>query len=216
MDRDTLVTRIGNRFNFRTDLDSKIQDELLNAQIELEEEIYSDPPWFLLSEVAQINGVAGEERIPLPSDFLLEYEEGTLYRFDASLSPATADPWIELKKGYVDSLKMEYVGQGTPLRYALSGEYFRVFPNPDAVYTFKMQYYQRDAPLSSNIENQWTKFAPWVIGGLAGSNLSMSLRDNEAAQYFSGKFAAAFLGLEKKMRAREESNNDASMDDMDP
>ena len=213
--RDVLVTRIANRFQFRTDLDLKIIDEMQNSQIELEEELVNDYPWFLLSEVANIDGTALEERLPLPSDFLMEYDEGTLWIFDSTIA-AKDDQWIELTKGYHDALKAEYTGIDKPIRYSLSGEYFRLYPTPDKVYNFRMLYFKRDTTLTNNIENQWLKFAPWLIGGRTGFNLAHSLRDTDNRDFFATKYSESLLSLEKKQRVREEANHDASMDDMEP
>jgi len=212
--RDDIVTLISNRFNFRDDLDTKIVTELKNAQIELEEELVTDLPWFLLSEVANIDGTASEERIPLPSDFLQENEDGTLWRYDAAA--ADGDPWKELRKGYHDALKAEYTGTGAPIRYALLGKYFRIYPTPDISYNFRMLYYKRDSILESNIENEWLKYAPWLIGARTGFNLAHSLRDNDNRDFFATKYTESLLSLEKKQRMREETNFDASIDDMDP
>ena len=213
MTRNELVTLIAARFNYRSDLESKIIAELKNAQLELEEELISDPPWFLLSEVAETTGQVGKERLPLPDDFLLEYDEGTLWVYDIT---ETDDPWIELKKGRHDKLKEEYVGTGRPIRYAIVGEYFRVFPTPDKAYVYRMLYYKRQEVLDTNIENNWLKYSPWLIGGKAGFNLAHNLEHERNQAFFEGKYTESYLSLEKKARAREEANMEESMDDMEP
>ncbi len=79
-----------------------------------------------------------------------------------------------------------------------------------------MLYYKRDAVLTTNIENEWLKYAPWVIGGRTGFNLGHALRDTDARDFFATKYSESILSLEKKARAREEANNDSSLDDMEP
>lgn len=110
MDRDTAVSRLQRRLGFRTDLEAAIIDELQQAQIEHEEEFLASPPWFLLEEISSASTVAGEERLPVPENFLQECEQGTLWVYDSSED----DPWIELPKGFYENLKAYYTTQERP------------------------------------------------------------------------------------------------------
>lgn len=210
--RDSMVARINRRLGFRS-LDAVIVDELQDAQEELENELVHEPPWFLLSEMAEATPQSVDERLPLPSDFLAEHEDGTLWRYDAS---ATDDPWIELQKGNYDHLKREYVGTAPPRRYSIVGKYFRLHPTPDAIYVYRMLYYKRDQTLETNVENQWLRNAAWVLGARAGVKVAQDLRDEKAVQFFTTRYVESFDAMQKHHVAREEANDEATMDDMTP
>ena len=217
--RDELVQAMIRRLAFRPGITSNVIAELQIAQEELEKERHTDQniPWFLLSEIATANNPAiGDERLPLPSNFLGEYENGTLWRFDDTADPVTADPWIEMIKGTYDNLKAEYIGQGPTLRYSIVGEYFRLHPTPDKIYTYKMLFYKQDDVLSTNIENKWLKYSPWMLGGKAGEELAETYRDDVAIAYFQKKFAEAKTALHRRMTEREVVNDDATMDEEVP
>jgi hypothetical protein len=73
---------------------------------------------------------------------------------------------------------------GPPEAYALLGNYFRIFPTPDALYTLKTIYYAKDTTLDTNVENKWLKYAPMLILGRAGKFIAGPLRDTAAMQIF--------------------------------
>jgi hypothetical protein len=196
-----------------TDFDTWINLELVNAQEELEREFLGSPPWFLLSELAEAETTALEERLPVPLNFLLEYDEGTLYRFDDTINPASGDPWIELPKGFHEGLKERYQSTGAPVAYALVGKYFTLHPTPDAVYKMRMRYYKTDVPLGEAVANEWSTYAPNVLMNLAGSHVAEALRDQAALQIFGTSYAAAYTSLKRQVIAREQANRDAVRED---
>jgi hypothetical protein len=220
--RADLRLRLKGRLGFRqtysipggfTDFDTWINLELVNAQEELEREFLGSPPWFLLSEMSEALTEAQEERLPVPVDFLREYEEGTLYRFDETVNPASGDPWIELPKGFHEGLKDRYVGFGPPVAYALVGKYFTLHPTPDVIYKMRMRYYKEDDVLEEDAANQWSTYAPNVLVNLAGSHIAEALRDQAASQIFGTGYAAAYTSLKRQMVAREQANRDAVRED---
>ena len=182
MDRDTARTRIQQALAFRTDKEAEIISALQDAQVVLEREAVL--PWFLQSEVSSITTVIGEERIPIPSDFLREWEEDPLWYFVAGTG-GDDDAWTELAKEDLAFLRKAYPGSGAPIAYALDVKYFRIFPTPDAVYPLKMVYYKADAVLSSNVENQWLKYFPYLMIGEAGRLFAPALRDKDATTQFT-------------------------------
>lgn len=201
MDRDTAVSRLQRRLGFRTDLEAAIIDELQQAQIEHEEEFLASPPWFLLEEISSASTVAGEERLPVPENFLQECEQGTLWVYDSSED----DPWIELPKGFYENLKAYYTTQERPKRYSLVGPYFRLHPTPDKVYTIRLLYYKRDATLTSNIENQWLKYAPGVLMYSAGIAIAAAMRHG-SLPWFQDQYSRARAALHTTSISRGVSN----------
>jgi len=204
MTRDEAVARIKRRLSNRTDsaLDTTIVDELQFAQEQMEHDLRLSPPWFLLEELSDASTTALEERLPLPSDFLQEYEQGTLWLVDTALE----DPFVDLPKGFYQGLKHKYPGTGQPKAYSLDGKYFRLHPTPDAVYTMRMLYYKKDAVLDTDIENEWLQEAPGVLWGRAGLGMAEMLHDDRATTYFATHYREAREGLAKAMVTRSITN----------
>jgi hypothetical protein len=191
--RDEALTRIRFRLGNRSAsyLPTELIAEIKYAQIQLEDMLLKTPPWFLLTEFATEETAVGEERVPEPTNFLAEYEDGVLYRFDASAT----DPWIELGKGFFDAEKAFYTTAGAPVKYSKVGTYFVLHPTPDLVYTLKMKYYKRDTVLNTNIENQWLKYAPNILIARTGLNVSESVKDRDSARFFAGLYAESERAL---------------------
>ena len=181
MFRDVARARIQQTLGFRSDKETEIIAALQDAQVMLERG--ATLPWFLQSEVASIVTVDGEERVPLPTDFLREWEDDPLWYFVAG-SGGDDDTWTELAKDDLALLRSKYPGEGAPVAYALDVKYFRIFPAPDDAYTLKIIYFKKDAVLTANIENQWLTYFPYLVIGEAGILLSAGLRDANALAIF--------------------------------
>lgn len=203
MDRDALETEIRNKLGYNTNLDaSLIIGAIQNAQIILERK--SELPWFLESENSSINTTAGEERIPVPSDFLREINENAMWRYDA-----TGDPdWVELGKTSVPEGRRTYAADddasGKPLYYALQGNYFRLFPTPDDNYTIKLIYYKKDTVLSSGAtENGWSTVCPFLLIGRAGMLLTGNNKDQASMATFKELYEEGLNDLFRSSEGRE-------------
>lgn len=181
MTRDDAVKRIQRTLAFRTDLTTEIIDSLQDAQVRLEQG--AELPWFLHTEMATINTVKGEERVPKPNDFLRELDEGSLYYFDGA-AVDDDDKYTPLTKEELEYLRNNLAGSGVPKAYSLDGKYFRIFPTPDAIYSIKMIYFKKDVVLTSNVENLWLEHIPFLLIGKAGGMIAPGLRDKEAVDAF--------------------------------
>ena len=199
MTRDEAVTVIQNQLGFRTDLAANMVTALKQSQVTLEKGAVK--PWFLLSERTYITTTATESRIPLPSDFIMESDDDGLTYLPAGQKP------IKLNKDIFTQLR-EYYGNatGAPESFALDGEYFRIFPIPDAAYTIEMYYYKHDTVLDTNIENKWLKHIPFYLIGEAGMLLAGGLRDEKAAQTFDRMRKEAQQQLYRENEARKYAN----------
>ncbi len=188
MTRDEAVSEIQVQLSFRTTLASTIISHLQQAQNDLE--LAPTLPWFLVSEDSYRDTVNGEQRIPIPLDFLDETDEAVLRYVPTTVSATT--PELDLLKDNYDDLRALYkdtstgsIRSGPPEAYALLGNYFRIFPTPDDAYRLRMIYYKQDATLDTNIENQWLKYAPLLLMGKAGKKISLGpLRDQLAYGVF--------------------------------
>ena len=180
MTRDEAVSYMQVVLGFRTDLGSRLQTELQQAQNNLEQGTVL--PEFLKTERAFTFTTVSDERVLLPGDFLREAEPSALYYVpdDATLAE------VELAKEDEDYLRYWYgIRTGKPEAYSIDNEYFRLFPKPDASYRVKMIYFGKDDALTSNIENKWLRYAPDFLVGAAGLRVSTGLRDRRA----TGEFA---------------------------
>jgi hypothetical protein len=162
-------------------------------------------PWFLRTEVSTVQTTIGEERVAPPPDFIREYEEDALYWFNPAADPTIyQNQWVPLWKDDIQYNRVKYGNmwngeaspsdsapasawfQCGPRAYAFDGNYFRIFPLPQQVYTLKMIYYARDAVLNPAIdsENKWLKNAADILIGEAGYQMANTARDDNRIQYF--------------------------------
>jgi hypothetical protein len=211
--RDDAIALLADRLN-RTDLTTRAINEMQMAQIQLESLEFL--PWFLLTEMATAATIAFEERLALPSDFLREAEEdeATLWTVDNTTTPPTKS--FLSKSTY--ALLVEKYKNSTyqkPLEYALVGQYFRLRPIPDVIYTVQFLYYAQAALLTTNIENLWLKYAPDLV--IANTGMLMSRYPNDTVRYamFAADYKIALDGLKKLDVARREANLERTMGDAD-
>lgn len=203
MIRSAAVSLIGQRLGNRTDLDARIIAEMQLAQSTLEE----DPtilPWFLVTPIARIECRVEDDRLPLPSDFIMEHEHGSFWRYDSTAE----DKWIEMKKGSMDRLKEDFIGTGPPVRYALVGNTFRLFPTPDKVYEFRMLYHSRDEVLTSDVENRWLRHAPELLISETGKVVASYIEQTHAQKLFEKSAMTARAKLLAMNVARAMANRD--------
>lgn len=211
--RDDAIALLADRLN-RTDLTTRAIAEMQMAQVQLEGLEFL--PWFLLTEVASSVTTAFEERIALPSDFLQEpdEDEAALWIVDNTTTPPTKT--FLPKSTYsllVDKYKDSTYNQ--PLEYALVGQYFRLRPIPDTVYTVQFLYYASAAPLTTNIENVWLKYAPDLMVALTGMLMSRYPNDTTRYAMFAADYKIALDALTKLDIARREANLERTMGDSD-
>lgn len=211
MTRDEAIALMQIQLGFRTDQSTNLVTCLKAAQTQLEGQ--PTKPWFLISEDSYAFTEDGEQRIALPTDFLQEVDEAVLRYVpdeDDDDDDDTSNE-VDLVKEAYDVLRKNYSEDvsGPPEAYALVGEYFRIFPTPDDVYRIRMIYYKRDTVLSSNVENGWLKWIPYLIMGKAGLLLSQGgLRDSGASAVFQNWEAQGSLALHSQNVAREMGNRD--------
>lgn len=217
MNLQRAVNIIKRQCGFRPTGDATIIEVIQDSQEQIETTYPTEPlPWFLLTERATVTAVADEERLALPSDFILEYEEDAL--------------WLQLpdggerllKKYDADDLRAisshmtpaELISNRTSFKfsYALTGDYFRIFPTPDLAYSYKMIYYQKQEVLSDpDTDNRWLRYAPWVLIGMAGENYAHAIRDATAMSYFQQKKGAALEAVTNHTIARQIANRRMAM-----
>lgn len=216
------VSLIQRKLGWRSDKAAEILDELQDAQQRLEQGVQlpavpGQPsslgtflPSFLLSEISSKATQIGEERVPIPTDFLDEAEPDALWYFN----PSADDPasvWTVLHKDDIDFLRGAFPGSGPPQAYAFDGTYFRIFPTPDAVYTLKILYYKSDVLLDLTTENKWLKNIPYLLIGEAGRELAFALRDTVAVQYFDKMSQSETVGLFATEQAQINTNRTYTM-----
>jgi hypothetical protein len=194
--RDTLVATLAGKLGQRDDLDEVIIAEMQFAQEFRLEQNGNFTPWFMLSEDATIDTTPGERRVVLPSDFIKEDEETpfTIY------SPS-AQMWIPLVKD--STFRFDVNLSGLPCRYSIRGEYFILDTVPDSVYTIKTPYYGKQPALTTNIENNWLKYAGDLMLADVGTHIAKQELQNIAlAESFNQQRMSAWERLLKHHEAR--------------
>jgi len=196
--------RLGNLSS--TVLDAHIVSEMNAAQEKLEAGDFK--PWFLLSERSTAISIASEERLPVPTDFILEWEEGCL-----SWKEQTATKYTLLVKEDYDFLVGRYSVAGSPKGYALANDNFLIVPTPIAVYDWRMRYYAKQAKnLLPADENNWLKEASdWLIAETGLILANNYVRDKVAAQGFLAMRTEAKARLRDHDVARLEANRERMM-----
>ena len=191
-DRDDLNPRMETELNF-------VQDYVLEANAWL--------PWFLVTEESEALLVAGERRLPLPTDFLSELEESALW---LELTDGTTE---ELPKGAFDVLARKHQGEGKPLAYSVQGEYFHLFPIPDLPYKVFMRYNQKDSRITDEgTPSRWLKYcADLVLAELGFVLAGKHIKDAGLAAAFQADAQASWKKLYDRHIAQQEINQARSM-----
>ena len=218
MNLERAIANIKRDMGYKQTGDSEIIDCIADAQEQLETSWPGELelPWFLLSERSSTSQLGNEERLLLPSDFILEFEGDALWLQlenggERRLWKYDADDLRSQVSQYSDQA-LQHALQLSRFSYALTGDYFRIFPKPDTAQTYKMIYYQRQTVMTDpSEENRWLKYAPWVLIGAAGAEMCMGARDREAKAHFEAKKAAALQSISTFTLERKYANRRMAM-----
>lgn len=207
---DLLMKRLGNRT-----APGLRESALLELQDVQENDLEGGAtlPWFIITENATTKTKVDERRVALPSDFIREVEEKDFTKVvvDGVDVRLVKMGWDEAMAEFGDEAK------GPPQAYVLRGNYFMLFPKPDAEYTLKLPgYYARqEAPIDSEAsENGWFKWASDLMLAKAGLVMSsMYLKDPDLVQVFTGLLQRAEKRLFVAEVARQEANRERELGD---
>jgi len=215
MTRNEAVAELQLGLAFRSDRTTECINALQQVQ-KLREGGRNSLPWFLLQEDQTLAVTAGTREYSLPTGFLGETEErdgnlrylvGAHYRWLDKLDYRAAEQGLfGLHNGGAFSIVngnaildesgnviLDEIGAsspatvaGAPQAYVLRKTTIRIYPKPDVDYTLIWSYFAADTTLTTDVENQWLKFAPWALIGDAGLKMAALTRDAGAQQYFLG------------------------------
>lgn len=190
MTRNEAVDYIAQRIGRRNDLATQIIMELRMAQ--MQEESVEPLPWFLFKR-APIT--LNAEYVALPSDFIREQfdglSEGAILMDDDTVLEKTD---FETARGVT--------GTGRPKVYTLLGSELMLRPVPDTTYNATYFYYAHDQVLSTDIENQWLKYAPEVLISRAAMEMALFIRELGLVDHFSTLYRAAREDLDRLTQSR--------------
>lgn len=183
-------------------------DDLIKAEMQIAQETILEGgdflPWFLWKEDDTLVTVASTRALTLPTDFLLEADEGALYRFETAGDDTTL---VEMKKEEYDVLIGTYNTEATPTHYAMIGESFSMFPKPDTIYTMRLHYYGTATALTTGQENSWLKYASdWLIAETGLIIAGQYLQSEKMVQLFAGQAAKARERVMTRHTAMMEAN----------
>lgn len=210
---DVLLRRAGQRQGDST-LRTQLEEEMQLAQEVMEQngvplplELGGGPFWphFLVSEMSSNTTTKDEPRVALPSDFVMEYEDGALFFLDGGkFKSLIKDDWDILRSNY-DAEKTD-----KPKYYSITGKYFYLFPVPDAAYDLRLVYYQTKDTLDSNIENDWLRHAPNLLISYVGEVMAgQVLYDEQLRKIFQREYSRAAIQVYYADVARQQANYDA-------
>lgn len=212
MTRDEMVAEIQVYLGFRTDQATVIAAQIQAQQRALETTVkWVKRPWFLQSDrsstvvTATVDGF--DERILLPDDWMADIEEDGLWITDSEGKEHL------LIKNEENVLRSTFINDNPtlPSHYCRSGDYYRLFPTPDAAYTIKMRYYQKDAVLSTNTsENRWSRYAPNILIGRAGMFLA-GTANNARQEMLSAMYREAKEAIESQAVYDDADNRQYAM-----
>lgn len=194
-----LQTEVSERMGNRTDLDSMIRRVARRIQPTVLEG-HSFKPWFMVTEVADAQATKDETRLPLPQDFIEEYEEGALWVVVDGKERA-------LQKKDLDDIRGKFEESGVPKYYALTGDYLRFAPAPDKAYEVRMIYLASQPLLDEEGDtNDWLKWAYDVVVSEVGLRVASELRDERKMQEFGQERQGAWARLRTQHEARLHAN----------
>ena len=222
MNRDQWATRILDRIGqlgglgapVNVGFQTQVQNEFQTQQEELEHGEMSTMPWFLENEYtnAAFKTSTSSPLIAVPTGFLRELDEVRCALFYQDTTQS--DQWVPIEKADYDELKAVLGGTtaGKPQGYCLLGTNYRVFPESDAAYNLKALIYMADTSLTTNVENNWLKYASKVLVGKVGHvAATVLIRDEVAAQFFTDMYAQGMAGLLRDNTARQEAGRSRTM-----
>lgn len=181
--RDTALTLLEGRLGNRTNMRATIILEMQQAQSTVLERNGIFYPWFLETETLTTIGTTtvDVEELALPSDWLGEIEEQSMWIFDSGADV----PFVELKKGAYDVALQRFTTTDQPQRYSLNKNNILFKPTPDKGYIIKTRYFATDQVLSSDIENDWLKYASdWLIAETGIIIARDHIQNDQMAQRF--------------------------------
>lgn len=147
-----MMQRFGNRSS--TSLKATVLIELNQKIRQLERG--PSKPWFL-EDIWQGQTVANQDYVDLPSDYLIEDDEGEREIRDTNVSPIA---WTKLNKTSYGKLRAQTANAEAqiPVAYAIYGEKAYFGPTPDQVYSFRIPYFKRTTEIADNTQAVSNKF----------------------------------------------------------
>lgn len=195
-----LVSAVAARMGSRRGIEKEVQEEMQLAIRRLEEGPVKF--WFLLGDTRTNVTTEGEGRLPVPGNFLREYEEGALW---VNQEDGTRIPLIKRDN---TTLARDYPGSGIPVAYSLTGQYFRLYPIPDMEYGMDVLIYQRSPALREDLDNVWFHHGTELLINATCHNMAIRQRDGSAVKLYLAKEMSEYQKLVIDHEARANANYD--------
>ncbi len=201
MNQTEIATMIKGRLGNRTGTarDAQILAEMQFRQAVLEREAVL--PWFLLEEASL---TVNAEEISLPTGFIREYEDDSMFLADSDGYYHQLDKRIPTHIFEDDDLR----GTGMPSAYYLLTE-LHFFPTPDVSYTGRLFYYKAQTAFTSGSTNAWSTYAPDLMAAETGYSIARYLRDFNARDMFAEEIGDARRRVIAENTARKEAAHQA-------
>lgn len=205
MTRDEAVAEMQEILGFRDDLTSTCERALRRAQRIIERG--KTLPLFMQAPGGNFVTVAGAQTVVLPTGFLREVDGHPTYNIG---SDGTVHQLVKRNVGDAYAAyefdQMPLTVTGRPEVYALAKTNIRLYPTPDAAYTFIFPHYRAADILNSNIENTWLANVPEYLIGKAGTYVAQTARLPGPLELFRQMEAEGRDAMLRDEIAREEAN----------
>lgn len=204
MTRDEHVTMIAARLGSRTDLNTEIITMMQRVQaLNLEGGAFL--PWFLMGTVS-LSLSAGQSSVSLPSDFLRPLEDATVRMYPTS----DDDDLSELDVLLPDALAAASVDAGTPESIVFLDTTAIFDKVADVAYTVYFTGYSRDTSLSTNVENDWLKWAGDLVEAEVLLKMAVRLQNPALAKEAKEEIVSAKDRLWRMHEARRNAGAERS------
>lgn len=197
--RSEAISEIKRGLGYRQTQDTTIIAALQKAQRILE--LGRTLPSFLKTTLS-VATVANTQAITIPATFIRLEEDFLPYYVNAN----GANIFLPMRT-HAEAYAA-YVADGTSedVEPAVSSGFPSVFvlrnktsalliPTPTTVFTIYIPCYAQDTVLTAETENDWLKYAPDVLIGLAGTYVAGTLRDKDALSLFAAQRDTGMRGL---------------------
>lgn len=147
-------------------------------------------PWFCRKDdPTSLVTVAGTETVALPVDFLRFQEVGLYYYDPTQLVVPGGQPWTRIKRylNYDVMIAKFAATPSSPVTFKAPSGYHQsdngliyLAPIPQQVWQLRIRYYYSQPVLTTNIENNWTKYAPDLVAAVVGEKMARDYVGNTA------------------------------------
>jgi len=183
MMRSEAITIIKRGLGYRQTQDASIVAALKQAQRDAE--LGQTLPNWLVAFNAPLNVIQPFGAVDAPPGFIRLHDEYPMFYFGPDGDTVSIPRRNQTEAIAAYGQAPAVAGTYPQVMSVLNKTLFGLYPAPGVSFTAYLNYYKAEPVLDSDIENQWLKYAPNYIVGMAGVHVAGDLRDRAAAEKFN-------------------------------